>query len=166
MFGRQPKIRDFDDSRAYDISSYQQQLQAKLAELQGFVETNLVEAAQAQKFSYDHQLRITNFHKRDSVWLSIPAAGKLSPRWEGYWTIQEVKNAVTMKITNGHHSKVVHVNRLRNRIQKQPEEIEEPQGNGEAPWAPAEIEHLIIPSDPPERHYPLRDRHYPDRLQF
>ena len=33
MFGRQPKICDFDDSRAYDISSYQQQLQAKLVEL-------------------------------------------------------------------------------------------------------------------------------------
>ena len=71
------------------------------------------------------------------------------------WTIQEVKSAVTMKITNGHHSKVVHVNVLRHRIQKQPEEIEEPQANGEAPWVPPEIEHLIIPSDPPERHYPL-----------
>ena len=109
MFGRQPKICDFDDSRAYDISSYQQQLQAKLAELQGFVETNLVEAAQAQKLSYDHQSRTTNFHKGDSVWLSIPTAGKLSPRWEGDWTIQEVKSTVTMKITNGHLSKVVHV---------------------------------------------------------
>ena len=70
-------------------------------------------------------------------------------RWEGDWTIQEVKSAVTMKITNGHHSKVVHVNRLRHRFQKQPEEIEEPQGKGEASWAPPEIEHLIIPSDPP-----------------
>ena len=75
-------------------------------------------------------------------------------RWEGDWTIQEVKSAVTMKITNGHHFKVVHVNRLRHRIQKQPEEIEEPQGNGKAP------------SDPPERCYPLRDRHPPGRLQF
>ena len=90
----------------------------------------------------------------------------LSPRWEGDWTIQEVKSAVTMKITNGHHSKVVHINRLRHRIQKQPEEIEEPQGKGKAPWAPPKIEHLIIPSDPPERHNPLGDRHPPDRLQF
>ena len=166
MFGRQPKIRDFDDSRAYDISSYQQQLQAKLADLQGFVETNLVEAAQAQKLSYDHQSRTTNFHKGDSVWLSIPTAGKLSPRWEGDWTIQEVKSAVTMKITYGHHSKVVHVNHLRHRIQKQPEEIEEPQGIGEALWVPPEIDHLIIPSDPPERRYPLRDRHPLDCLQI
>ena len=86
--------------------------------MQGFIETNQMEAAQAQKLSYDHQSRTTNFHKGDSVWLPIPTAGKLSPRWEGDWTIQEVKSAVTMNNTNGHHSKVVHVNRLRHRIQK------------------------------------------------
>ena len=67
-----------------------------------------------------------------------------------------------MKIMNGHHSKVVHVNRLRHRIQKQPEETEEAQCNGKVPWA----EHLIIPLDAPERCYPLQDRHPPDHLQF
>ena len=79
MFGRKPKVCDLDDGRAYDISSYQQQLQAKLAELQGFLETNLVEAAQTQKLAYDCQSRTTKFHKGDSVWLSIPTAGKLRP---------------------------------------------------------------------------------------
>ena len=118
-----------------------------------------MEAAKAQKLTYDHQARTTNFYKGDSVWLSIPTAGNLSPHWEGGWTIQEVKSAVTMKITNGYHSKVVHVNRLRHRIQKQPEEIE-------STWVHPEIEHLIIPSDPPERCYPLQDRHPPDHLQF
>ena len=93
--------------------------------MQGFVETNLVEAAQAQKLSYDRQSKTTKFHEGDSVWLSIPTAGKLSPRWEGGWIIQEVKSAVTMKIKNDHHSKVVHVNCLRHRIQKLPEEIAE-----------------------------------------
>ena len=39
-------------------------------------------------------------------------AGKLSPRWEGGWEIQEAKTAVTMKI-----KKVVHVNCLRNGLQ-------------------------------------------------
>ena len=34
------------------------------------------------------------------------------------------------------------------------EEIEEPQCN-EGPWAHPEIEHFIISSDPPERHYIL-----------
>ena len=94
--------------------------------MQGFVETNLVEAAQAQKLSYDRQSKTTKFHEGDSVWLSIPTAGKLSPRWDGGWIIQEeVKSAVTMKIKNDHHSKVVHVNCLRHRIQKLPEEIAE-----------------------------------------
>ena len=115
IFSRQPKVHNFNDGRAYGISSYHQQLQAKLAKLQGFVETNLVEAAQAQKLAYDCQSRTTNVHKGDSVWLSIPTAGKLSPRWEGGWTVQEVKSAAKMKITNGHYSKVVHVNCLRHR---------------------------------------------------
>ena len=104
-----------------------------------------MEEAKAQKLTYDHQSRTTNFYKGDSVWLSIPTAGKLSPQWEGGWTIQEVKSTVTMKIMNGHHSKVVHVNHLRHRIQKQPEEIEEAQCNGKVPWAHPKIEHLIIP---------------------
>ena len=54
MFGRQPKINNFTVIQAYHIPAYQQQLQAKLAELQGFVETNLVEASHAQKSCYDH----------------------------------------------------------------------------------------------------------------
>ena len=47
MFGRQPRLDEYTDTQAYDITTYQQQLQAKLAELQGFVETNLVELARA-----------------------------------------------------------------------------------------------------------------------
>ena len=57
-----------------------------------------------------------------------------------------------MKITNGYHSKAIHVNHLRHRIQKQPKE---PQCNGKAPWTLPEFEHLIIPSDPSEFRYPL-----------
>ena len=45
MFGRQPILNDFLSTQAYDTTTYQSHLQAKLAELQGFVETNLVEAA-------------------------------------------------------------------------------------------------------------------------
>ena len=141
-------------------------MQSKLAELQGFVETNLVEAAQAQKSSYDNQSRVTKFGKADLVWLSNPTAGKLSPRWEGGWKVQEIKSPVTMKITNGHHSKVVHVNRLRHRIQFQPDEGEDRQCSEGISWNPPEIEHSIIPADTPERRYPSRDRHPPDRLRF
>ena len=41
-FGRQPWLNKYRDTQAYDIPTYQQQLQAKLAESQGCVETNLV----------------------------------------------------------------------------------------------------------------------------
>ena len=76
------------------------------------------ESSPGSKLSYDCQSRTTytNFHKGDLVWLFIPTAGKLSPWWEGRWFIQEVKIAVTMKIMNGHHSKVAHVNRLQHKI--------------------------------------------------
>ena len=82
-------------------------MQAKLAELQGFVETNLVESAHAQKSYYDTHPKVTKFSKGDLIWLSVPTAGKLSPRWEGGWKIDEVKSPITMKIANGQCSKVV-----------------------------------------------------------
>ena len=167
MFGRQPRINEYAESWAFDTTTYQQQLQAKLAELQGFVETNLVESALAQKSFYDNQSRVATFGKRDLVWLSSPTAGKLSPRWEGGWKIQEVKTPVTMKITNGHYSKVVHVNRLRHRVQFQPEESEvRPQCSKDTPWNPPGIEHSIVEADAPERRYPARNKHPPDRLRF
>ena len=167
MFGRQPTTNDFADAQAYDTTTYQHQLQAKLAELRGFVETNLAQAAHAQKLFYDRQSRATKFRKGDPVWLSIPTAGKLSPRWEGGWEIQEVKTAVTMKIKKGHCSKVVHVNRLRHRIQRQPEEIDRTsQLSVDEPWNVPENEHSVIPADTIECHYPLRDGHPPDRLRF
>ena len=56
------------------------------------------------------------------------------------------------------------MNRLRHRVQLQPEE-----GNVSSktmPWSPSEIEHSIISTDTPERRYPARDRHPPDRLRF
>ena len=48
-----PQLNEYTDTQAYDIPTYQQQLQAKLAELQRFVETNSVESAHAQKSYYD-----------------------------------------------------------------------------------------------------------------
>ena len=37
MFGRQPQTNEYAESQAYDAPAYQQQLQSKLAELQGYV---------------------------------------------------------------------------------------------------------------------------------
>ena len=55
-------------------------MQEKLAELQDLVETNLAEAAAHQKMMYDKHSTYRYF---DMVWLSVPTAGKLDPRWEG-----------------------------------------------------------------------------------
>ena len=87
-----------------ELMTYQQQLQAKLAELQGFVENNLVKAAQAQNSHIKETQFGFSFQQH---------AGKLSPLWEGSWFIQEVKIDVTMKIMNG---QVTHVNRLQHKI--------------------------------------------------
>lgn len=71
MYGREPKFTAFLDSTAFDATTYQGNLQAKLAELRDFVQANLSEAATRQR---------TEFSK---VRLSIPTAGKLDSRWEG-----------------------------------------------------------------------------------
>ena len=60
--------------RAYDAPAYQQQLQSKLAELQRFVETNLV-----QLRLRSHIMTTKKFVKGGLVWLSNPTAGKLTP---------------------------------------------------------------------------------------
>ena len=43
MFGRAPKPHSFPSELSFDPSSYQSQLRAKLAALQDFVETHMVE---------------------------------------------------------------------------------------------------------------------------
>ena len=53
----------------------------------------------------------------ECVWLSIPTAKKLDPQWDGGWTITKVKGPLNMEVSDGNISKVVHVNRLRHRIQ-------------------------------------------------
>ena len=62
---------------------YQAQLRAKLAELQDLVELNLAEAASDQEGVYDRHSACRSFKVGDSVWLSLPTAGKLDSRWEG-----------------------------------------------------------------------------------
>ena len=58
----------------------------------------------------------------DTVWLSIPTAGKLDPKWEGGWSIEAVKSPVTMEINNRRNTRIVHTNRLRHR--KVPSHVE------------------------------------------
>ena len=117
MYGRSPEKSPFPTSTAYDPSSYQSQLQARLAKLRDFVETHLTEAAHRQRNSVGHKTQTLLFNVGDPVWLSIPTAGKLDPCWEGKWRIHAIPGPVTYVIQDGARYKTVHVNRLRHRIQ-------------------------------------------------
>lgn len=121
-------------------------MRAKLAELQDLVESNLVESAGSQKATYDKHSASRSFTVGDPVWLSVPTAGKLDPRWEGEWTIKSVLSPITMEITDGKRSKVVHVNRLQSRVQPTRSELRD---SSESPlqWEPPQIEHLMDDSD-------------------
>ena len=187
MFGRQPKMPLIGTPLAFDTGTYKKHLCAKFSELQGIVEANLVQASTRQKIGYDRHIRPSRqFKIGDPVWLSIPTAGKLSPRWEGNWRISSVKSPVTMEIMDGKRSRVVHIN---HRVQ--PDTAATPEvatGNRET-WYPPQVEHFIVDiptpvvtpqlplrdaaqpllEQPPlvgeeERRYPLRQRRPPDRL--
>ena len=89
-----------------------------MAEFRDLVEVHTAHVADNQKQQYN--LRSSSQHSfsvGDTVWLSIPTAGKLDPRWEGNWKIKSVKSSLNMEITDDKRTKVVHVNRLRHRIQ-------------------------------------------------
>ncbi|KAL5509727.1 hypothetical protein EMCRGX_G005145 [Ephydatia muelleri] len=116
MFGRQPKDHT-EGQTGYAVDEYQGTMQAKLAELMDFVETHMVDAARHQKQEYDKHMGIRTFKAGDLVWLSIPTAGKLDPRWEGGWKVKACKSPVNMEVSDGTRNQVVHVNRLRHRIQ-------------------------------------------------
>ena len=90
MFGREPHALLFDSSFTFDPGSYQHYLRAKLTELQDLVESNLVKASNNQKTYYDKHTKALSFDVNDKVWLSIPTAGKLQPKWEGGWRVISV----------------------------------------------------------------------------
>lgn len=94
-------LTPFSPLTAFDSNSYPAHIHAKLAELQDFVESNLAAAAHHQKSAYDRHSLPTVYSVGDLVWLSIPTAGKLDPRWEGRWKIKSIKSPVNMEITDG-----------------------------------------------------------------
>ena len=52
----------------------------------------------------------------DNVWLSVLTATKLELRWEGGWKVTSVKSPVTVEMSNGNQTRVVHSNRLQHYI--------------------------------------------------
>ena len=113
MFGRCAHKQPLHENTAHDVTSYQDQLRAKLAQLYDFVELNNVQASTHQKRHFDQSTQPRTFTVGDLVWLSVPTAGKLEPKWEGEWVIQSVQS----KINDGKRTKTVHINCLRPRLQ-------------------------------------------------
>jgi hypothetical protein len=167
MFGRQPHTTGFDSSSGFDSASYQSRLRAKMAELHDFVESKLALAASKQKSSYDKKSKQQCFKVNDPVWLSVPTAGKLDPKWEGNWKVLAMKGPVNVEITDGHRKKVVHLNRIQPRVLPSfPMTMSNDSAKAtNAPWIPPQIEHFIdceIEAEPPARRNPPRQRRPPD----
>jgi len=101
LYGRDPPTYQPTKQVVYDSLSYPAQIQARLAELQDFVHTNIAQATGNQKSAYDQHTCIPFFKKGDSVWLSIPTARKLDPQWEGKWVAKSVKSPVNIEICDG-----------------------------------------------------------------
>ena len=168
MFGRQPQSTQFEPQLAFDPTSYKGYMQEKLAELQDLVETNLAEAAAHQKMIYDKHSTYRYFDVGDMVWLSVPTASKLDPRWEGNWKISAVKSPVTMEITDGRRKKVVHVNRLHHRVQPGCDKGEKVSADPQTLWTPPQMEHFVVPEPapvPPLHRNPPRNRRPPDYFE-
>lgn len=170
MYGRNPSSTPFSKSPAFDALSYPAHLQAKFAELHDFVETNLAAAAHNQKQTYDQHTATPSFTAGEPVWLSVPTAGKLDPKWEGEWVIKSVKSPINMEIDNGRNTKVVHTNRLRHRNVPTNTSLQsDPSTNvRDQPWEPPTVDHVYVP--PPTatvpRRYPQRQHRAPDRYGF
>lgn len=163
MYGRQPRIADLSGPSAFEASSYPAHLRAKVAELRDFVEANLAVAAEHQKSAYDQRTSSRTFHVGETVWLSVPTAGKLDPKWEGDWKVQSVKGPLNVEITDGRRIRVVHINRLRHRVVPGRRESSTSQ-HATLDWHAPQVDHTELPpSSAPPRRYPQRERRPPDR---
>ena len=155
------------------------------------MEAHIADTAEGQRQEYNKHSQERSFKVNDSVWLSIPTARKLDPRWEGNWVVTACKSPVNVEISNGPRKRVVHINRIRHRIQpdmQRPVEDALPEENQGGPlhWQAPQVDHQILDLMPTEEHqtpvlvpvedqvaedpvevprrYPQRVRHRPDYL--
>ena len=166
LYGRQPAPCQFATQLGYDLLSYPAHLQARLAELQNFVHTNLTQAAHLQRSNYDNHTMESTFILGDPVCLSIPTMGKLDPRWEGEWMIESVKGSVTIEICDGKRTKVVHSNRLQHHYipgQRDTTKLNNTTNEINHLKSPS-VEHVILPpfEQNVSNRYPQRQRRPPD----
>ena len=168
MYGRNPSLSSFSLQNAFDSLSNPAHLQAKLAELQDFVETKMAATAHNQKHSYDQHTLIPAYAVGDLVWLSVP---KLDPRWEGGWVVKAVKSPISIEIMNNRTNKIVHTNRLQHRIVSHDEVPKLAQSNTNntiQQWANPTIYHMCIPPPAPIApwRYPQRNHTAPERYGY
>ena len=144
-----------------------------------FVETYIAESAHHQKTSFDRHAQTRTFQVGDSVWLSIPTAGKLDPRWEGKWVVHSIPGPTSYTITDGKRFRTVHVNRLQQRMQPDANDPQSDVVTDHTTWQPPSVEHQVITEEEiVEPHldaqaqpiggsrYPSRVRQPPERLRF
>ena len=73
-----------------------------------------------------------------------------------------VKSPVTIEISNGRKSKVVHSNRLQHSVQAAANSSESTVTNKAVPlWTPPQVEHFIEETVNPSNRYPSRQRRPP-----
>ena len=165
MYGRCAHKPPLPTRAAHDVITYQDQLRAKLAQLYDFVELSNVKASGQQKHHFDHVTQSRTFIVGDLVWLSIPTAGKLDPKWEGGWVIQSAQSPITYTISDGRRTKTVHINRLRPRVQPINDNSATDSSRHEQPlqqtWEPPAVEHIIV-QDSYQPRYPSRVRQPPE----
>ena len=169
MFGRSAHMPPLPacHAPAYDASSYPEQLRCKLSKLYDFVETHMIDATRHQQQSYNRHVQQRSFKLGDTVWLNIPTAGKLDPKWQGGWMVKAIPGPTTYVITDGKTDRAVHIIRLRKRIQPAPtpntgSAVDTP---CEVTWNPPMTEHEIVESEE-ERRYPQHDRRAQDYFHF
>ncbi|KAL5486467.1 hypothetical protein EMCRGX_G018950 [Ephydatia muelleri] len=89
---------------AYAPGEYGKTQHAKLAELTNLVEVYMAEAAEERRQQYNKHSEERFFEVDDPVWLFIPTAEKLDPRWEGNWVVTGCKSPVNVHISGGARS--------------------------------------------------------------
>ena len=170
MYGWSPSTSSLSPTTAFESTSYPAHLQAKLAAMYDFVETNLAAAAHHQKSVHDRNSSKPHFSVGDPVWLSIPTAGKLDPCWEGKWNINSIKSPINMEISDRKCVKVVHSNRLQHQIHPDPTNTTSlaPSTIHPSPqWEAPTVEHFFnSPTTLPFRRYPQRERRPPNQFQI
>ena len=131
-------------TRGYEATSYQAVLQAKMAELQDLVEVHIAESANRTMTGI--QLRGSSSLR---TWCGCHCPQQANLIRDGRETgqyLRSMKSSVTVEITDGERTKVVHTNRLYRRTlpnQELPLIQQNPAGSSTQPWELPGVDHSL-----------------------